>query len=50
VVKVADGGFTVHVAGAGTRRARKNGARAASGTKTGNGNTAEPAMQPLLFT
>lgn len=48
VVKVADGGFTAHVAGAGTRRPRK--APASKRNGTGNGHTAEPAMQPLLFT
>jgi exodeoxyribonuclease VII large subunit len=44
VVKVADGGFAAQVAGAGTRRQRKNGA-----SKT-NGHAPEPAMQPLLLT
>jgi exodeoxyribonuclease VII large subunit len=44
VVKVADGGFTAHVAGAGTRRPRR------APASKGNGHAVEPAMQPLLFT
>ena len=47
VVKAADGGFTANVAGAGTRRPRKNGATPPA---KANGHTPEPGMPPLLFT